>query len=565
MHQISLKWHIFLFYMLLGFIPMMAVSYFAVVSYSRSINTLTDDYLTKLVQRIAEQTDSLGRIHFKYLDILVKYPFVQLSFQQYPSRGQLGTIQEKLELFRVNTESFDRITLFANDGRVVAATPPISPDMKNQPETGLDHLAAGKYKYHHKVDLSCKNPKVLLYKRVYDFRDPKRSVGIVTLEVSLDKFLGFTRQLNIGAGIQKTVTAGDGTVIYHEAHSTEKFHGAKEEFTTHLPLLDWKISVLVPERLLFKDVNRLSGRLVAFAAFVAFLAMAASLAASRIAIKPLVRIIEGIKEFASGNLAYRIKAIKGVETRRVAVAFNAMAEELQKRQEELIQADKLASLGLLSAGFAHEVRNPLAGIKTSAQFMAKRSSSTETKNLAKGISKEVDRLNKLVGNLLHFSRPQPSVKKPCDLVDIINQSLKILDYEIRKKNIRIINKVARHRVILAPEQMVQVLINLILNALAAVEPDKGVIRLSSRVSPDNKLTVTFSDNGQGIPKEKITHLFDPFFSLSKEGTGLGLSVVKLLLGNNDIRIDVESVEGEGTTFLMHFISHSLHSKEVHHG
>ena len=140
-----------------------------------------------------------------------------------------------------------------------------------------------------------------------------------------------------------------------------------------------------------------------------------------------------------------------------------------------------------------------------------------------------------------------------------------MDSEIRKKNVRIINKVARHSVNVAPEQLVQVLINLILNALAAVEPDKGVIRMDSRVSADNKLTVTLSDNGHGVSQEKITHLFDPFFSLSKEGTGLGLSIVKLLLGNNGIRIDAESVEGEGTTFLMVFKKHSFHSKEVHRG
>ena len=552
MRQISLKWHIFLFYLLLGFIPMVAISYFAVISYSRSINTLTDDYLTKLVHRIAEQTDALGYIHIKYMDILVKFPFVQLSFQQYPSGGQLSTIQEKLELFRVNTESFERIALFANDGHMVVATPQLDLEGQERLAAASDQLTDDRDDYRPQVDLSRKNPKLLLYKRVYDFRNPSRSVGVVAAEAGLDEFLSFTRQLDIGAGIRKTVTAGDGTTIYEELGSAERHRDLGKEFTAHLPLLDWDISILVPESFLSKDVNRLSGRLLAFAALVALMAMVVSLAASRMAIKPLVRIIDGIKEFASGNLAYRIEAIKGVETRRVAVAFNAMAEVLQNRQVELIQADKLASLGLLSAGFAHEVRNPLAGIKTCAQVLAKRSSSAETKDLAMGISKEVDRLNKLVGDLLHFSRPQPSARKPCDLVDIINRSLKILDSEIRKKNIRIINKVARHRVNVAPAQMVQVLINLILNALAAVEPNKGVIRLASQVSSDNRLTVTLSDNGHGVPQEKITHLFDPFFSLSKEGTGLGLSVVKLLLGNNDIRIDVESVEGEGTTFLMHF-------------
>jgi len=566
-NQISLKWHIFLFYVLLGFIPMVAISYFAVVSYSQSINTLTDNYLTKLVQRIAEQTDSLGYLHFKYMDILVKFPFVQLSFQQYPSGGQLTTIQERLELFRVNTESFDRITLFANDGHIVVTTPPGSPAMKDQSPAIFDRITAGKDKYYHLVDLSRKNPKIILYKRVYDFRNSQRLVGFVGVEVDLDQFLGFVQQLNIGAKVRKTVTAGDGTVIFHSPYSTEKTSYIKKEFISYLPLLDWNISVLVPEKLLFKDVNRLSSRLLAFAALVALLAMAASLAASRIAIKPLVHIVEGIKEFASGNLNHRIKAIKGVETRRVAVAFNTMAEELQKHQEELIQADKLASLGLLSAGFAHEVRNPLAGIKTSAQVMSKRTSSEEIRKLALGISKEVDRLNKLVGDLLHFSRPRPALKKTCDIVDIINQSLKILDSEIRKKDIRIINKVARHSVILAPEQMVQVLINLILNALEAVEPETGIIQLRSQVTSGDRLTIMLSDNGRGIAKEKITHLFDPFFTFSKEGTGLGLSVVHLLLSNNDIRIDVESVEGEGTTFLMHFKSDRLvmNLKEIRHG
>ena len=390
MRQISLKWHIFLFYnVLLGFIPMMTISYFAVVSYSRTINTLTDDYLTKLVMRIAEQTDALGHIHFKYLDILVKFPFVQLSFQQYPSGGQLSTIQEKLELFRVNTESFDRITLLANDGHVVANTPSKTDGNHDQPEIAADILAMGKTKYDHRLDFARRDPKILLYKRVYDFRDPARPVGVVAAEVELAKFLVFIHQLDIGSGIPKTVTAADGTVIYHEPRRTvEIIHGVNKEFTAHLTLLNWDISVIVPQRILLKDVNRLSGRLLAFSAFVALVAMAVSLAASRIAIKPLVRIIDGIKEFASGNLSYRISAISGVETRRVAAAFNTMAEELQKRQGELIQADKLASLGLLSAGFAHEVRNPLAGIKTSAQVLAKRSSSSENKDLAVGISKK---------------------------------------------------------------------------------------------------------------------------------------------------------------------------------
>jgi len=543
---------------------MVAISYFAVVSYSRSINTLTHDYLTQLVQRIAEQTDSVGHSYLKYLDILVKYPFVQLSFSQYPLGGQFGTVQEKLELFRVNTESFDRITLYANDGRIVTDTPLGTKETIKHPTIDIQQFTANNEK-HHQVAVSDGNQKILLYQRVYDFRAPKRLMGVVVVEVAFDRFIKFIQQLNIGSEIQKTVTTGDGTIIYQEAHAAGNNDGNQREFTAHLPLLNWKVNVTVPDSLLLKDVNRLANRLLAFTALVALLAIGASLVVSRMAIKPLVRIIDGIKEFASGNLDFRIREIQGFETQQVAETFNAMAEELKMRQEELIQADKLSSLGLLSAGFAHEVRNPLAGIKTSAQVIAKRGLREETKNLATGISKEVDRLNKLVKDLLHFSQPQPSSKKTCDLVDIINRSLKILDSGIKEKNVKIINKVARHQITVAPEQMVQVMINLVLNALTAIESDTGIIQLHSGVSSEKGLTVTISDNGYGIPPEKLSQIFDPFFSLSKEGTGLGLSVVKLLLKNNDIKIEVESAEGEGTSFFMYFKDHLLNTEGVYHG
>ena len=207
MRQISLKWQLFLFYILLGFIPMVAISYFAVISYSRSINTLTDDYLTELVRQISEQTDALADNYFKYMNILSKYPFVQLSFQQYPFAGQIGTIQEKLELYRVNTESFDRIALFANDRHLVATTPSGWAENTDPPTEDLDHLIAGPYDEYHAVDISGPYPKLRLYKRVYDFQDPVRKVGVVAADVNLEKLLGLTRQLHIGDGVDKTVTA----------------------------------------------------------------------------------------------------------------------------------------------------------------------------------------------------------------------------------------------------------------------------------------------------------------------------------------------------------------------
>lgn len=559
--KISLKWQLVLFFIILGFIPMMIISYFAVVSYSRSINSLTDEYVSKLIQRIAEQTSSRGDIYFKYLDILVKSPFVQLSFHQYPNAGNLGTTREKLEHFRLKTDSFEGITLFANDGHILTSTPVPPSGTRYAPNTEYLIALSDQDPYQHRVELNREVPMVTFYKHVYDFRHPDRLVGLAAAKVNLDKLLGFTRQFNLGSGIQKTIMDSKGVAIYKEVSLKEEYTGVKKTFSAQVPLLNWNISFLIPERQLLEDVDHLTRQMMGFTFLVALVALTISFIISRVVIKPLLRIIDGTREFASGNLDHRIPSGFGLETRQVAMAFNTMADEIQNRQAEMIQADKLASLGLLSAGFAHEVRNPLAGIKTCAQVIGRQPVSKDVTKMAHGISTEVDRLNKIVSDLLYFSKPKPSKKLPCDLYDLVGKSLKILNSEIRKKKVKVINKTARHTVVISSEQMIQILINLLLNALAAVVPEKGLITISTMVSTDQTLGLAVQDNGHGIPEEKLSRIFDPFFSLSKKGNGLGLSVAHLLLTSNNIDIDVKSIEGEGTIFMLYF-NRSPSSREV---
>lgn len=551
-HNISLKWRIFLFYVVFGFIPLWVVFYLSVVAYTRSINAMTEKYVGELVQRTADQTDTLGRMYFKHLDILVKYPFVQLSFLQYPYGGQMGTVQDKLELFRLNTNSFDYITLYANDGHMVTTTPALAGYDVDSSVTKAPIIAVSLHEAYHQEVLERDRQTVELYKRVYDFHDPERAVGIVKAAIALGKLLEFTRQLQLGKGVEKVIVNASGTVIYREAspktHATEPM----KEFSARLPLLDWRMFIRLPESLLLKDVDRLTHKIWAFVGFVALMAIGASLIFSRKAIRPLQQIITGTREFANGNFDYRIHIPYGVETKRVAEAFNTMADELNKRQKELIQAGKLASLGLLAAGFAHEVCNPMAGLKTSAQVLAKRSTTEEARELAEGISKEVDRINKIVTDLLHFSRPHTSDKQICDLKAIVEKSLKLLSPKIRSKNVTVINLTDSRKVWAASDQMVQVLLNLLLNALTAVEPGIGCIRVETLPISEAEFEMRFEDNGRGIPAQQLPHIFDPFFSLSPEGTGLGLSIVLTLASQNNIRIQVDSKEGQGTTFRLFF-------------
>lgn len=559
--NISLKWRIFLFYVVFGFIPLWVVFYLSVVAYTRSINSMTEKYVGELVQRTADQTDALSRVYLNYLDILVKSPFVQLSFLQYPYGGQMGTVQDKLELFRLNTNSFDRITLYTNDGHMVTTTPAIAGYDVDSSVIKELIIMLSRHEAYHQVIIDRDRQAVDLFKRVYDYRDSERAVGVVKAAIALGKLLESTRQLQLGKGVEKAIVNASGMVVYREASPKAHEMEPMKEFTAGLPFLDWRMFIRLPESLLLKDVDRLTHKIWAFVGFVALVAIGASLIFSRLAIRPLQQIIAGTREFANGNFDYRIHIPYGVETKRVAKAFNAMADELNKRQTELIQADKLASLGLLSAGIAHEVGNPLAGLKTSAQVLVKRCPTGETRELAEGISKEVDRLSKIVTDLLHFARPRPADKQVCDVKAIVEKSLKLLNAEIRSKNVTVINRTDTRKTWAAPDQMVQVMINLLLNAITAVEPGIGRIRVETLPISEAEFEMRIEDNGRGIPAQQLSRIFDPFFSLSPEGSGLGLSIVHTLAGQNNVRIHVESQEGASTTFRMIFKTY--HEEAVH--
>jgi signal transduction histidine kinase len=451
---------------------------------------------------------------------------------------------------------------------VVASAPA---NAKPQPGLELNPQqvsALGRHDYFH-LELTSKSPPhILFFKRVYDYRDPQRPVGLVSGAVPLERFVGFTKKLSLGEGIQKSIINAKQEAVFAQKAAPKARNASYEQARTYsapVPLLDWRIVVSIPEEVLFKDVNQLKFNIFAFAAIVAFVAIAAALIYSRVAIKPLRKIIAGTKEFAAGNLDHRIELKYGVETRQLADEFNLMANQLKERERQLMEVGKLASVGLLSAGLAHEVKNPLAAIKTSAQVVHRHSQDENTRNLTQGISEEVDRLNKIVTDLLSFSPPRPSRKTKCNLAEVVDHSLGLIKAEINQKKVQVIKQVQSFYAQVDSDQMIQVLLNLLLNALAAVEPQKGEIRIESSLGQNGERVLTIADNGHGIPEEKLSGIFDPFFSLSKEGTGLGLSIVHTLLTQNEVKISVSSRVDEGTTFTLRFKSAGGGEQEVARG
>jgi len=230
--------------------------------------------------------------------------------------------------------------------------------------------------------------------------------------------------------------------------------------------------------------------------------------------------------------------------------------EIQALKEHIRRQDRLAALGELSAGIAHEIRNPLGVIKGAAGILNKGLQGQEPKfgELSSMILEEVDRLNKVIQNFLEFARPMPPVGKPHNINDLIQSTLQIASLQIKQQGVRVLERLSPDlpTVMVDEQQIHQVFLNLILNALQAVDPGDTIEISSVYLEKEGQIQVVFSDTGMGIPEENIDKVFNPFFTTKEEGTGLGLSVVSKIMENHHGKIFLTSRTGQGTRFTLIF-------------
>jgi signal transduction histidine kinase len=233
------------------------------------------------------------------------------------------------------------------------------------------------------------------------------------------------------------------------------------------------------------------------------------------------------------------------------IEFGKIVTKEKVLEEQLLQSAKLASLGELASTVAHEVRNPLAGIKTGVQFIEKRvKEQNEAGEVYRMILTEIYRLEEVVDKFLSFARPSKSVLRDMKIQDVIEKSISIADERIKKQNVTLKRKYDENLPAspVDEKQIEQVFLNLVINALQAM-PDGGTLFLKT-YRLDNSIHIEISDTGAGIPRDKLQDIFDPFFTTRAQGTGLGLSITKRIIEEHKGAIRVDSEEGRGTTFTL---------------
>ncbi|HPI93094.1 MAG TPA: ATP-binding protein [Deltaproteobacteria bacterium] len=225
--------------------------------------------------------------------------------------------------------------------------------------------------------------------------------------------------------------------------------------------------------------------------------------------------------------------------------------ELKELEKKYYESQKLAAIGQLSAGIAHEVRNPLSSIKMSLQILEKRihPEGNDLKRF-KIAQREVEHLEKLVSDVLIYAKPSDPHRTPCDMRSIVDQAMAMVEKSIKDKEIDISKHYQEELGLINvdPAMINQALINIFQNAIDAM--NKGGRLDISLKSDSSSLTIEVEDNGCGIPEEDLPYLFNPFFTKKSYGTGLGLTQVEKIIDQHEGTIEVHSIRGEGTKFMI---------------
>jgi len=268
---------------------------------------------------------------------------------------------------------------------------------------------------------------------------------------------------------------------------------------------------------------------------------------------PLKIIENAITKIARGDFDNIPEIKTGDEFESLVFSLNHMIDELNRRSKQLVQAQKLASLGRLTSGVAHELNNPLNNISTSIQILIEELEEADLeykKELLTGAEKEVERGKEIVQSLLEFARERTLSLKKVNFKDLVDSAIQQIQSQLPDNIHFDIQVPANIQASLGEQRIERVLINLIMNAVHAMKDGGQIIIRANNEYQKEGFSFQVIDTGVGIPKEIISKIFDPFFTTKKvgKGSGLGLSIVYGIMEQHGGNISVVSEVGKGTAF-----------------
>jgi len=308
----------------------------------------------------------------------------------------------------------------------------------------------------------------------------------------------------------------------------------------------------------------------------------------RIITKPVFQLVNAAKAVASGDYSYRVQDLRGsVEISMLMEAFNNMlkniehnrnelekkneenlkllesivkfnevledrieeaTKEIKEKQEELIRSEKLAIIGELATGVAHEIRNPLSGIAVALEIMKDESKNLEHKETCKDILKEIDRLDRIIRELLKLGHPSDLNLIECSPNEIVERALSLISIKAKQKGVKIEKSLrCEEHFFVDYEQIEQVILNLLLNGIESINGLPAKLSIETGVS-NGFLRISITDTGSGLSEDDKEKIFRPYYTTKDRGTGLGLSITNRIVETHKGKIVVTSEKEKGSTF-----------------
>ncbi len=306
---------------------------------------------------------------------------------------------------------------------------------------------------------------------------------------------------------------------------------------------------------------RMRARIFSAAAILAAAAILVSVQFARRFTDPIRKLMEGVEKIGSGGLDQEIEVGAGGEIGALADHVNQMSRDLRKSVDQMIQQEKMATLGRMASCVSHEIGSPLNSIMFSAANIIEEVQDGPARDNAESIALQTRRMRDTIRNLLDYARAPSDAAEEVNLARALDEALLVLAAPIKKAGFTVEKDLplSLPRALAVKNLCVQVFINVVKNAMEAAGPDgKVVIRARALDGDENgkpdMIEVSLQDNGPGLPGEEIAKIFEPFYTSKPEGqgTGLGLTVCAQIMSSQGGSIRAETAEGEGSIFYLEF-------------
>ncbi|MBI5688235.1 MAG: HAMP domain-containing protein [Verrucomicrobia bacterium] len=446
-----------------------------------------------------------------------------------------------------------------------------------------DVMLSGRHSEAQRFLVDLKNSHEIVHGRIIDaggrvvFSDNPPEVGLTTLQTPPTLFTGdhILHSTRDERGQRLAVTMRP---VRNDA-KCEKCHGKDEAYLGAIVL---EKSMAPAEAAIAENRNLLivyGGVIFVLVSIVLWVLIV------RFVTQPVSELLYRMRRVQGGDLTVRVRPAGLDEINELARGFDSMVDSLADAQRELEashekqiqQASKLATIGELAAGIAHEIRNPLAGISAAVDVLSEFSDSTgQYAEVVREIHQQIARLNSTLRSLLDFARPREPEIVPCDVCELMGPMLTLVRPDAQKHHIQIIENCSHNLppICVDGQQVQQAVLNVLLNAIQAM-PDGGTLTVSAAqiewpplegpplaadkkagreiLKPRLAVRLAIRDTGVGIPSEYMERIFSPFFTTKHRGTGLGLSITRTIVEKHGGNIFVTSEPGKGTEFVMEFL------------